>query len=364
MSTFELIIFLVFFISHAIFLSIVLYNYSTAPRIYNSNVKLNNKPLISILIPARNEEHNIGNLIQSINNQSYENYEVFVLDDSSSDATSQIVMKFSSLNDKINLIKGEDVPKDWLGKNWACYQLSKHAKGDILLFIDADVIVNQNALLYAIRELENISMLSVFPTQNIKSFGEWIVVPLMNWLLLNFLPLKFVYNTVSNKFVAANGQFIMIKKEVYFNIGTHEIVRDKVVEDMEFARIIKSNGYKVKTALGENSIYCNMYKSLDESIKGFIKNFYSGFNISKPVFILMIITLSFLFTAPIIFFLINKIFLVILVMIIFERVFISLMSRQNWVNNLILHPLQMVIMLFVGFKSVLNKSNIWKGRII
>lgn len=364
MNLLELILFIFLFISHSVFLLIVIYNYSSTLYLNNVSQKNDSNDFISILIPARNEEKNIAALLESILKQSFTNYEVIVLDDFSLDKTYSIVNEYSQKDRRIKIIKGSELPNDWLGKNWACYQLAKLAEGKYLLFIDADVTLAENSILNAVMELKskNASMLSVFPTQKINGFGEWLVVPLMNWLLLNFLPVKFVYKTKSKKFSAANGQFILIEKNVYNKIGKHEVVKDKVVEDMEIARRLKSQGFKIITLLGGNSVYCKMYNSFSEAFNGFSKNFYRGFNLPKPTFIILIIFFFILFLLPFYLLIYNILFTVIVMMIFIERIFISITSKQNWFVNAVLHPLQMVAMLAVGINSVTSPKIKWKGR--
>jgi len=364
MNPLELILFLLMFISHAIFLLIVLYNYNTAPKLSNIPLEQKDNDLISIMIPARNEEKNISALLDSILRQSYSNYEILVLDDFSQDNTYSIINEYSKKDRRITVFKGSELPDDWLGKNWACYQLAQQAKGNYLLFIDADVTLAEHSIANAVNELKNknASMLSVFPTQKIHGFGALLVVPLMNWLLLNFLPLKFVYKTKNRQFTAANGQFLLIETDVYKQIGTHQSVKDKVVEDMEIVRKVKSEGFKAITLLGNDSVFCEMYESFPEAFYGFSKNFYRGFNLPKSAFFLLITVLLILFLFPFFLIILNPVFVLICFLVIVERMFISILSMQNWLVNILLHPLQMIIMFAVGINSIASQKLKWKGR--
>ncbi len=350
---------------------IIVYNYFTAPVLRKTTTKMANDHKISILIPARNEENNIGKCLDSIIEQDYNNFEVIVLDDESTDNTAEIVKSYKENNSNIKCINGKPLPLGWMGKNWACYQLSEAANGDFFLFIDADVKLKKESLTSSIKLIKekNISMLSIFPSQIIVSWGEWLIVPLMNWLLLSFLPLNLVHASRNESFTAANGQFILIDRKVYNLIGKHKRVADRIVEDMELARAVKSAGFKIKTALGGELVYCRMYNSFSEAFNGFSKNFYAGFNSLPILFILMIITFLLLFTLPYILFFglpgYQLQYLLIIIIISFGRVLISLKSHQNYKRNIILHPVQMVMMFVVGFKSlIINKQGrlIWKGR--
>ena len=345
---------------------IIVYNCFTAPKIINRNFPLQKKPLVSILIPARNEEDNITELLHSIIQQSYSNYELFVLDDQSDDQTTRVIETLSTKNRNINLIRGTPLPDGWLGKNWACFQLANHASGEVLLFVDADVRLSPNALEAALYQMQknNVVMLSCFPTQKIDSLGEWLIVPLMNWLLLSLLPLKTV-SLPYKSLTAVNGQFILCDKRAYNTIGGHKSVFDRVVEDMEIARKLKVGGYRIMTALGHDAIRCRMYNGFIDSLKGFSKNFYLGFNVSPLTFLCILTALMLVFLIPLIFSIFHIYFIWIVFMILLGRLLVSLLSRQNPLINILLHPLQMVAMFIIGVNSLywtLKGKAVWKGR--
>ena len=286
-------------ISLSIFSVISIYNLFTAPILAKCTPQVSDQKLVSVLIPARNEEKNIAKCIEGMINQDYPNKEIIILDDNSTDKTFEIASSIHS--DNLNIIKGKELPSDWLGKNWACNQLSSVPKGDYLLFIDADVDLKPSAISSAVYEMNtsNATLISIFPTQIIKSFGEYLIVPLMNWLLLSFLPLRFVYSSSNKSFIAANGQFMLWKKDDYKRLGGHNKVKNKVVEDMEIARLVKLNLLKVKTMLGGELVLCRMYNSLSESYNGFQKNFYAGFSINPILFLIIISFLLVVFLSPI-----------------------------------------------------------------
>jgi len=346
---------------------VIIYNCFTAPKVINRKYDLLKKPHVSILIPARNEEDNITALLHSIIQQSYSNYELFVLDDQSEDQTSTVVETLSTKNEKINLIRGKPLPDGWLGKNWACFQLAQHARGDVVLFVDADVRLSAHALEAALYQMQNnnVVMLSCFPTQKIDSLGEWLVVPLMNWLLLAFLPLTTVTSSHYKSLTAANGQFILCDKKSYNAIGGHKAVFNRVVEDMEIARKLKVGGYRIMTALGHDAITCRMYSGLIDSLKGFSKNFYLGFNVSPLTFLCILTALMLVFFMPFIFSTFNSQYIWLILIIFLGRLLVSLLSRQNLLINIILYPLQMVAMFIIGVNSLywtLKGKAVWKGR--
>jgi glycosyltransferase involved in cell wall biosynthesis len=361
--------FLFFFIALILLTASVIaaYNYFSDTLFVFRQDPLSDPPLISVLIPARNEEGNIGPCIHAVLSQTYRRIEVLVLNDHSEDGTAAVAESITLLDDRVRLIRGKELPGGWGGKNWACHQLSEEARGDILLFIDADVRLAPEAVSSAVRYLQgsDLAMLSVFPTQKIRSFGEWLIVPLMNWLLLSFLPLRKVFTSDNRSFVAANGQFICFGKEAYRNFGGHAAVKDTVVEDMEIARLLKRSGQRIMTLLGGNLVSCRMYNGFRDAIGGFSKNFYPGFNMSAPAFICMTTLLFFAFTAPYVLLCLHGYFLYLIILISSGRFFIALASRQNPLLNIVLHPIQMLFMYVIGLRSVFASRKgklIWKGR--
>lgn len=346
---------------------VVLYNFFTAPKLKNDEKRVSEETLISVLIPARNEEKNIGACLDSVLGQSYKNIEVIVLDDESADGTAGIIKKYTEQDKRIRLINGKPLPKGWLGKNWACHSLSKEANGKILLFIDSDVRLAENAVSAALEIYyeKKVQMLSSFPTQIVKNYGARIIVPLMNWLLLSFLPLKKVYDSSKVSFSAANGQFIMINKNVYEEIGGHESVKNRVVEDMELVRSVKKKKHKAITVLGGDTVFCEMYSSFKDAFIGFSKNFFPGFNINPVQFMLMLMFFVFTFFYPFLFVFLDLDFLNVIAIIILSRILITIMTNENSLYDVLIHPLQMIVLFIVGINSVLityTKKGEWKGR--
>lgn len=340
-------------------------NFLWAPVLSIKEKVIKDPELISILIPARNEEHNIAKCLDSVLKQDYPLKEIIVLDDFSSDNTFELAQSFSNCGVKV--IKGKELPTGWIGKNWACYQLSKEATGNYLLFIDADVYLNPDTISSAYKELikSDLALLSIFPTQILKSFGEYLVVPLMNWILLNFLPLPLVYGLKIESFVAANGQFMLWNKKYYKLLGGHESVKDKVVEDMELARKCKKEKLNVKTFLGGELVFCKMYNSFSDAVKGFSKNFFAGFNMNPVLFVILIAGLFIIFIYPFYFLPYSLLSLIPAGLILLSRTFISIRSKQNILLNILLHPLQMIFMFIIGVQSVIQtqtNSLKWKDR--
>lgn len=365
MADYFLILSLVFLLPPAV---VSLYNLLAAPVILKEKKSTHDAGLISVLIPARNEEKNIGESLTALINQDYKKLEILVLDDQSRDRTSPIVTEFSKKDSRIKLITGKPLPEGWLGKNYACHQLSQAASGTYMLFMDADVKLipaSISNILYMKQKYPGFNMLSVFPTQIYHSFGEKLIVPLMNWILLTFLPLKFVFTKKNTSFVAANGQLILIDRESYDRIGGHAAVKNCVVEDMELARLVKTKNMKLVTAVGGNSIFCKMYDGFGTAFDGFSKNFFAGFNTHPVIFIFMLLFFEIFFLLPLILAYVNPVFILPAAIILINRILISAVSRQNLLLNIILHPLQMILLFIIGINSIIKfkkRKLIWKDR--
>lgn len=324
--------------------------------------------LVSVLIPARNEEKNIGNIIQDIINQDYKDFEIIVFDDQSEDATGDIVRKMSAADNRIRLITSEGLPDGWLGKNHACHSLSKYATGNYLLFLDADVRIKNNTIGKAVTLAKKhaLSLISIFPKQIIETTGEKMTVPNMNYILLSLLPLILVRKSKFTSLSAANGQFMFFNARAYNRLQPHELMRNNKVEDISIAGYLKKNDHKIACLAGDGNINCRMYTGFTEALEGFSKNVIAFFGNSFLLAQLFWLVTSFGF-LPVLFFLPLKIFVAYLAMYLLTRIFISVASRQNIINNLlyIVH-LQFSMGIFI-FKAFINKyfrKFQWKGRSI
>lgn len=344
----------------------VVYNLFTAPVITPVNYS-GQKYLVSVLIPVRNESLNIEQCLKCVTEQNYKNIEIIVLDDLSEDDTFDKALKYSATDSRIKVFRGTPAPEGWKGKSWACIQLSRLSEGSYLLFIDADVRISVSAVGSALSESvnSNADLLSVFPEQVMISFGEKITVQILNWLMLSFLPVKKVYSSVNTKFAAANGQFMFFKRASYLQSGGHELVSDKIVEDIELSRIFKMKNLKVKLMLSKNIVNCRMYNSLIESINGFTKNYFPGSSMPPAFFILTLLITSFVYLSPIVLVFFNHVYVYLILIIIIQNIIVSFLSTQNIILNLFLFPFQIIMMVFIGFRSLilLNTGKVyWKNR--
>jgi len=348
-------------------LGVVIWNALSDIRL-SKTASLPSSEFISILVPAKNEEKNISKLLHSILEQDHENYEVIILDDQSNDDTYAIVHEFTQMDARFKLIKGKDLPQGWMGKNFACHQLFQEAKGDFFLFLDADVVIKPGLISKALNRLKNekLSLLSLFADQEMIRLGEWVTVPLMNYFLLSFLPLSLIKKTKEVSVAAANGQFMLFPASSYKENQWHYQVKNKVAEDYEICKRIKAKNLVTETLLSDGFLKCRMYTGLEEGIKGFTKNTFALFNYSLTGIIIFLGMISLLdiwigIHYP------PRLSIIILIPILAIRIITSRISLQTVWINLLLHPVQIVVMAYISIQSVTKNymgTLSWKGRAI
>ncbi|MDD3430823.1 MAG: glycosyltransferase family 2 protein [Bacteroidales bacterium] len=344
---------------------VALINYLFRPGLKTEYSK--EEELVSILIPARNEENNIAQLLNDLLRQNYKNYEILVYDDLSSDNTPQIVGQYSQIDKRIQLISGRELPAGWLGKNHACHVLSSLSKGSYLLFLDADVRVDTfllSKLVYFTRN-KALKLVSVFPVQEMRSKGEWMSVPLMNYILLSLLALPLVRLSRFSSISAANGQCMFFEAQTYQRLKPHEIVKNNKVEDIQIARLYKKRRLKIACLASVREISCRMYRDLDEAIQGFSKNVLAFFGNSFILACLFWFINSFGWVAllPLGFYWVLAWFLLQL----FIQLLVALTSHQKLGSYFLfaLHRQFMLIRIIIRAETNrIRKETIWKGRII
>lgn len=235
--------------------------------------------LVSVCVPARNEARNIERCLQGVlATQHVDNLQLLVLDDGSTDSTAAIAR--DNLRDVLagNVIAGAALGRGWLGKPHACEQLRGCATGSVLVFVDADVVLETHAVAAAVELLRrfDLAMVSPYPRQVAITPTERLVQPLLQWLWLTFLPLRLAEGTRPVSMTAANGQFMAIDARALEQIGGFAAVRDRVLDDVELARAFKRAGRRAIVADGTGLATCRMYRSWPELRDGYTKNLWAG----------------------------------------------------------------------------------------
>ncbi len=248
------------------------------------NPKRKKWPFVSILIPARDEEKRIGPCLEGLLKQDYPSYEVIVLDDRSTDTTLNLVRDWAKRNSRLRVIKGKELPEGWVGKPWACWQLSQKAEGDWIFYTDADTWHLPETLKRTVQmaEEKDADVLTLLTRQETRTWLESLVIPVMAYTLLAFLPTRWSLRKESffSKFAGVSGQFIFIKRKVYEDFGGHQTVKNEIVEDLNFGKQVVRRGYRLVVGNGSDFSYCRMYLNAKEVWWGFSKNFFpaTGFS--------------------------------------------------------------------------------------
>ncbi|MFZ0531762.1 MAG: glycosyltransferase family 2 protein [Anaerolineales bacterium] len=234
-------------------------------------------PLISVIVPARNEGRNIRRCVQALLRQTYPNFEIIVVDDRSTDETPHFLMELEKEDARLHVFHGTDLPPGWAGKPHALVQGAIAARGEWLCFVDADTFAVPQLLgsTFRLAIKYHADLFSILTDQDLGSFWEKAILPLV------FLGLSFGFpaervNDPTKPEAISNGQFILIKRNVYEQIGGHTAVKDRVDEDKAIAILVKRAGYRLILADGRKVARTRMYTSLPEMWEGWTKNIYLG----------------------------------------------------------------------------------------
>ena len=336
-------------------------------------------PLVSVLVPARDEEKNIGACLESLQKQDYRNFEVIVLDDNSSDNTAGIVAGMAAADNRIQLSKGEPVPEGWAGKPFACHQLAQRAKGSWLLFTDADTRHSPHMLrsILALALELRPSMLSGFPRQLATSLPQKVAIPVLYFIILSWLPLWWLQRSKNPRPSLAIGQFLLFPTEEYWRIGGHRAVKSRILEDVWLGtEVIRHGGRHVAVDLSR-VVSCNMYQNIGAMWEGFVKWMYSVAALSRLALLGLLVAGYILFLAPF-YWLWKELFVVAIAtdaraIIIFQVTTIFAMRRlvdshfKEPLVSTILHPVGfsflVLSVLYAGSRRVLGAGVSWKKRL-
>ena len=260
---------------------------------------------LSVIVPARNEEHNIGECLDSLLAQDYaglsdgSHFEIIVVDDRSEDRTAEIVQERVLQDERVKLIRNTELPEGWTGKNYALYLGAQAvSQPEFILFTDADTRHHRRnlsvAMTFAVKHKTDMLSLLI-PISNV-TFWEKVIQPLTGSMLGIRYPIWKVNNPAS-KIAFGNGQYILIRRDAYEGIGGHEAVRDKLLEDIAIARLIKGSGRSLKMAYAGDVSHIRMYRSFSEIWHGWARIFFAGMNrslsmMSVGVLLMLVFSLS------------------------------------------------------------------------
>jgi len=256
---------------------------------------------VSVLVPARNEAHNIRRCLESLLTQDYPLLEVVVLDDGSTDGTPEIVAEMARRDPRLRLVRGQPLPQDWMGKNFACHQLARLARGEWLLFTDADTDHRPDTISWAIEAaLQNrADLLSLVPRAVTHSLGEEVLLPIIPFGLLGCFPLAVGQRLRLPSLTMALGPFMLFRREAYRRIGGHRAVRQEIAEDVVLARRVRAAGGQVVLLDGSERVDVHFYQGFREAWRGLAKSAFAALEYRLLPSLLMVLFYGFLFLWPV-----------------------------------------------------------------
>lgn len=237
-------------------------------------------PTVSVLIPARNEEENIGECLKHVLASRFVHLEVLVLDDGSTDRTSEIAAEYVARDPRVRLGMGLPLPAGWNGKQHACWLLAQEARSPLLLFLDADVRLEPEAISRCAAAMRRArhrpELLSGFPRQVMKGWTERMLLPLIHFVLLGYLPLGRMRRTLNPSYAAGCGQFFLAEREAYFKSGGHAGIRATRHDGLMLPRLMREKGFATELVDLTELAHVRMYHSARGVWEGLAKNATEG----------------------------------------------------------------------------------------
>ena len=345
-------------------------NVLTFPHLKRSDTPTD-LPFVSILIPARNEAPVIEKTVRHVLNQTYPNFEVIVLDDNSEDGTGTLAQKAASGDMRLQVIHGTPLPDGWMGKSWACHNLSQAAQGEILVFTDADVMWQPQALTAIISHFQktNADLLTIWSQQIMETLSERLTVSLVALVLLGYLPVVMVHHSPFAIFAAANGQCMVWKRTAYETVKGHESVANEVLDDVQHAIIAKKHGLRLRMALSSGLMQTRMYTDWHSVRNGYAKNLLAGYRNSVPLLLLGTVLHWLMFIFPLVMLLFPTMRLwgiLLLILGIGTRALTAALTNQP-IRDALLMPVSVLLMTIIAAQSIYwyyTGGPRWKGRVI
>jgi glycosyltransferase involved in cell wall biosynthesis len=334
-------------------------------------------PAISVLIPARDEAHGIEAAVASVLASEGVNFEVVVMDDHSSDGTGALVAAMAEHDARVRLEYAPKLPPGWNGKQHACWSLAHAARHDVFCFVDADVRLEPEALarMAGFLQARDSALVSGFPRQETGTWMEWLLLPLIHFVLLGFLPMDRMRKGTDPAFAAGCGQFLMVERGAYFAAGGHAEIKATMHDGLLLPKLLRQHGFRTDLADLTALARCRMYRNAGQVWQGLAKNATEG--IAAPVRILPISLVlamgqivPYLLLAAIL--LGRQVAPEVLVFVLvavgsawLPRVLAAIRFRQDW-RGAVLHPVGIAVLLAIQWYSLGRKlmggAVSWKTR--
>jgi hypothetical protein len=322
----------------------------------------------AVLIPARDEAAMIGACVRAARAQAgVPRLEILVLDDGSTDGTADAAREAAVGDPRVRVLEGSALAPGWLGKPHACYQLAAATDADVLVFVDADVELRPGAVAAAIALLDGVDLVSPYPRVVAEGIGQRLVQPLLQWLLLTFLPLRAMTRSRRPSLAAAGGQFFAVRMAAYWTAGGHRAVHGEVLEDIALARAVKRAGGRIALADGSGLATCRMYGSWRELVDGYTKSLWAALP-SGLAAVAVGLLLLWMYVLPALAMFVPRLAWIGLagyVCGVAGRVVAARVSGGRVLPDALGHPVSVTLLAWLGARSYWRRSLgqlTWKGR--
>ncbi len=334
-------------------------------------------PMVSVLIPARNEAARIGPTLECLTEQDYKNYEVIVIDDNSDDNTWEVIRHFSEDRSRFRILKGRNLPDGWKGKPYAMQQLTEAAAGEILLFIDADMRPGPDLITWTVTNMEHhkVDFLSGYPMHTTPEKMEYLLFPVMYLATSFLLPLWLFRHSKTYMFSHAIGQYFCVRSRVLDETGGFQPVRNKINEDIQMARYLKGKGFSQVFLDAKKHISGNMYDSMQHARMGIMRVLYEYFDNKIYPFIFMSFVMIVLLLLPIPLAITGAFtgnplsrLLGIGILLVLAAWGITMMDRRLPWYTTFLYPVHFIWAIILSVHSIFlskkGRGYLWKGRTV
>lgn len=320
----------------------------------------------SVLIPARNEEAHIAAALRSVLLSDGIEMDLIVLDDGSTDRTAEIVREIAAADPRVRIETAQPLPAGWCGKNFACQQLATLARHPLLVFMDADVRVSRPdslARLAQFMEESGAALASGVPREETGSLLEKLIIPLIHFVLLGFLPLRRMRAGTDPRFAAACGQILAVRRDAYESTGGHAAVADRIHDAVALTRSFRAQGRATDLFDATDTFHCRMYRSAPEVWHGFAKNAHEGLGSPRLIVPATLLLLGGQVLPPLLLgFAPSPLALIATAAAFLPRLIAVVRFRQSLLGAL-LHPIGIAALVAIQWSAFLRRRPaVWKGR--
>jgi chlorobactene glucosyltransferase len=352
------------------------------PRLQPVEAVPEDTPLVSVIIPARDEERAIEGTLRGFLGQEYPRVEVILVDDQSMDRTAAIALEIAASDARLRVISGATPPHGWLGKPWAHHQGALVARGELLLFVDADITYQPAAVASAVDCLESAGagLITLLPRVEMRGFWEHVVLPQLALVAFLFLP-GWLSNRVQwSKLAIGGGTGMLVRRSAYDEAGGHEPLRNAIVDDVSLARIVRKVASTIAVRADE-FVSVRIYEGLGEIVRGFTKNFYFVLGANVPLALGIVVLTFVMHLLPYVWAIgatvdllrgvpkaaVGMIGLLTIAVIALARLIVFVPLRYGIFNAIFAHPLMSAVWIYIGLRSIwlvgVRRQVGWRGRV-